>query len=53
MSLANIEKLLGKKAKDLLDHTCKIPKERLHLPGSDFVDRIFSQSDRNNRVLNS
>lgn len=53
MSLANIEKLLGKKAKGLLDHTCKIPKERLHLPGSDFVDRIFSQSDRNNRVLNS
>lgn len=53
MSLARIEKLLGKKAKDLLDHACKIPKERLHLPGSDFVDRIFSQSDRNNRVLNS
>ncbi|MDR2539605.1 MAG: class I fructose-bisphosphate aldolase [Chlamydiales bacterium] len=53
MSLAHIEKLLGKKAKDLLDHTCKIPKECLQLPGSDFVDRIFSQSDRNNRVLNS
>lgn len=53
MSLAHIEKLLGEKAKDLLDHICKIPKEHLHLPDSDFVDRIFSQSDRNNRVLNS
>ncbi len=29
----------------------KIPKERLHLPGPDFVDRVFMQSDRNNRVL--
>jgi class I fructose-bisphosphate aldolase len=31
---------------------CKtIPKESLHLPGPDFVDRIFLQSDRNPRVL--
>jgi class I fructose-bisphosphate aldolase len=31
----------------------KIPKERLHLPGPDFVDRIFAPSDRNNRVLSN
>ena len=36
----------------LLKHTCKaIPKKRLHLPGPDFVERIFSSSDRSNRVL--
>jgi class I fructose-bisphosphate aldolase len=29
----------------------KIPKERLHLPGPDWVDRIFAPSDRSNRVL--
>jgi class I fructose-bisphosphate aldolase len=29
----------------------KIPKQRLHLPGPDFVDRVFAASDRNTRVL--
>ena len=29
----------------------RIPKDRLHLPGPDFVDRIFGPSDRNPRVL--
>ena len=31
----------------------KISKDRLHVPGPDFVDRIFGPSDRNNRVLNN
>ena len=44
--------LLGDQADDLLKHTCTtIPKERLHLPGPDFNDRIWAASDRNNRVL--
>jgi class I fructose-bisphosphate aldolase len=48
----NIESLLGDKAESLLGFSSpKIPKERLHLPGPDFVDRIWMQSDRNNRVL--
>ncbi|MGA7193413.1 MAG: class I fructose-bisphosphate aldolase [Anaerolineales bacterium] len=48
----DIQSLLGDKAEKLLGFKSpKIPKERLHLPGPDFVDRIFSQSDRNNRVL--
>jgi class I fructose-bisphosphate aldolase len=48
----DIQSLLGDKADSLLDFSApKIPKERLHLPGPDFVDRIFMQSDRNNRVL--
>lgn len=42
---------LGEEANDLLTYKAKFPKEKLHLPGSDFVDRIFVQSDRNNRVL--
>ncbi len=46
-----IKELLGSEADDLLNYKAKFPKEQLHLPGSDFVDRIFMQSDRNNRVL--
>lgn len=47
-----IQSLLGDQAKSLLGFNApKIPKERLHLPGPDFVERIFMQSDRNNRVL--
>jgi fructose-bisphosphate aldolase, class I len=43
---------LGDKADSLLNFSNpKIPKQRLHVPGPDFVDRIFSVSDRNNRVL--
>lgn len=52
MSVAQIEKWLGPKAKDLLGHVCKtVPKEKLHIPSSDWVDRIFAPSDRNIRVL--
>lgn len=54
MSYAQIERQLGAKAKDLLSHTCKtVSKEKLHLPGPDWVDRMFSGSDRNIRVLRS
>ena len=46
--------LLGKDADSLLKHTCTtISRESLHLPGPDFVDRIFVPSDRNPRVLNN
>ncbi|QYY34980.1 class I fructose-bisphosphate aldolase [Ruficoccus sp. ZRK36] len=49
-----IEEYLGDSAKDLLSHECKtISKDRLHLPGGDFVDRIFASTDRNQRVLNN
>ncbi|HDM67371.1 MAG TPA: class I fructose-bisphosphate aldolase [Thermoplasmatales archaeon] len=44
--------MLGEEADYLLNHTCeKIPKERLHLPGPDFVDRVFIDSDRPTQVL--
>lgn len=54
MQYKEIEKLLENEAKSLLGHVCKtVPKEKLHLPSEDFVDRIFSPSDRNIRVLRS
>jgi class I fructose-bisphosphate aldolase len=50
--MTQIAQLLGDKADYLLGFkNPKISKERLHLPGPDFVDRIFALSDRNNRVL--
>lgn len=50
----DIQSLLGKQAESLLGfNSPKISKERLHLPGPDFVDRIFVNSDRNPRVLNN
>jgi len=52
-SYSDIQKALGDKAEYFLKHKAKISKERLHLPGSDWVDRIFGQSDRNIRVLNN
>ncbi len=49
---SDLQKLLGDKAESLLGfNSPKISKSRLHLPGPDFVDHIFGQSDRNNRVL--
>ena len=49
-----IEELLGDEAQSLLDHTAQtIPKEQLHLPGPDFVDRVVAQSDRSSAVLRS
>jgi fructose-bisphosphate aldolase, class I len=51
---SSIQQLLGAKADSLLGfRSPKIAKERLHLPGPDFIDRIFAPSDRNPRVLSS
>ena len=49
---SSIQQLLGAKADSLLGfNSPKISKDRLHLPGPDFLDRIFGVSDRNPRVL--
>ena len=49
---SDIQTLLADKAESLLGFDSpKIPRERLSLPGPDFVDRVFAHSDRNNRVL--
>jgi len=51
-SAGSIETYLGAKAEYYLAYkTPKISKERLHLPGPDFVDRIYAASNRNVRVL--
>ncbi|MFI4972405.1 MAG: class I fructose-bisphosphate aldolase, partial [Hyphomicrobiales bacterium] len=53
-SLEKIEELLGEDAQGLLDHKCQtVPKEQLHLPGPDFIDRVWKDSDRPTRVLRS
>ena len=53
-SIDTITAALGGEAKSLLEHTCTgIPKETLHLPGPDVVDRIWAISDRPIPVLRS
>ena len=53
-TLSTVEQYLGAKADSLLSFKSpKISKERLHLPGPDFIDRIYALSDRNLRVLNN
>ena len=53
-SLGEIEAILGEDARKLLEHRCEtVAKEHLHLPGPDFVDRVWAGSDRSPRVLRS
>lgn len=52
--MSDIASWLGAEAEDLLTHECRgIAKEQLHLPGSDFVDRVMMDSDRSPAVLRS
>lgn len=52
--LEKIIKLLGSESSHLLEHRAlKVDQSMLHLPGPDFVDRIFGPSDRNNSTLRS
>jgi len=51
MSFSQIRNLLGQEADSLLNHKCKVSKDKLHLPGPDWTDRIFYPSDRNIRTL--
>ncbi len=48
-----LESSLGKEAEDLLTYKAKVDKNLLHLPGPDFVDRIWALSDRPPQVLRS
>jgi class I fructose-bisphosphate aldolase len=52
MASKKISDLLGDKAEYLLSHQSKtVSKDQLHLPGPDFVDRIWTPSDRHPQVL--
>jgi class I fructose-bisphosphate aldolase len=46
-----LKELLGSDAEALLTYKAKFPKDQLTLPGPDFVDRVFAQTDRNINVL--
>src|SRR5437762_13273069 len=50
--IGRIQEILGSDAEGLLAHQCKtISKDKLHLPGPDFIDRIFVSTDRSIRTL--
>lgn len=52
--IERIREILGKDHVHLLEHECgTIPRERLHLPGPDVVDRVWIPSDRPAPVLRS
>jgi class I fructose-bisphosphate aldolase len=54
IELSKVQEFLGADAETLLNHTCNtISKENLHLPGGDFIDRVWINSDRNPNVLRS
>lgn len=54
MNYEEIKNILGPEADVLLDYKCKgISKEKLHLPGPDYIERVVEKTDRNNRVLNN
>jgi class I fructose-bisphosphate aldolase len=46
-----IKEMLGDEADLLLNYKAKFPKEQLNLPGPDFIDRVFAQTDRSPNVL--
>lgn len=50
--MTDITALLGNDAENLLEHTCRgVPRETLHLPGPDFIDRVVAASDRSPAVM--
>ncbi|MFW9770922.1 MAG: class I fructose-bisphosphate aldolase [Candidatus Thorarchaeota archaeon] len=52
MNFNEIKSILGTETEDLLNYACTgIPKNMIHLPGPDFIERIWEKSDRNNLVL--
>jgi class I fructose-bisphosphate aldolase len=54
MNIEDITTLLGTEARSLLEHqSATIPKESLSLPGPDFVDRVYTVTDRPAQVLRS
>ena len=53
MELAKIRELIGADADSLLGHKPKVARDVLHLPGPDFIDRVWAGSDRNPQVLRS
>ncbi|MGA7307013.1 MAG: fructose-bisphosphate aldolase, partial [Rhodothermales bacterium] len=54
LTISSVADILGEEASYLLDHSCNtVSKEHLHLPGPDFIDRVWMDSDRTPGVLRS
>lgn len=55
MTIQQITELLGEQqAGNLLNHECKtISKDMLHLPGGDFIERVWKDSNRNIQTIRS
>lgn len=51
--MASAREILADRADELLNHKCVIDKETLTLPGPDYIDRVWTNSDRSNRVIGS
>ena len=49
--IKTIQKHLGKDAEALLNHKCVFPGDSLHVPGPDFIERVFIQTDRSPNVM--
>lgn len=49
--MTDIMAILGSEADDLLNHRCAYPKEKLELPGPDFVRRVWQSTDRKPATL--
>jgi fructose-bisphosphate aldolase, class I len=50
--VVDIQSLLGDEADSLLNHESKgIPRDDLNLPGPDYIDRVFSQTERSPQVM--
>ncbi len=47
----DIQAILGDQADYLLSHDAVVSKDRLHLPGPDFVDRVYAGTNRNTQTL--
>lgn len=53
-TIDKIEEALGSQADYLLNHkSTTIPKENLYLPSPDFMDTVYTQTDRSQQVLRS
>lgn len=52
MNYNEIASLIGEENETLLSHTCEtVSKNNLHLPSPDFIDNVFSISNRNVQTL--
>lgn len=54
LDITKISDMLGDQSDYLLNYTSStVDKAQLHLPGPDFIDRVYAQSDRSPQVLRS